>query len=205
MDLSKNQIRVKIWKLMEERGIATFPRPVYHRIPNFVGAEKAAQNLRNLLEYRKAKVIFCSPDSPQRPVREMTLKDGKTLVMATPRLKHGFLEMAPETTAGKERAASTIAGAFRYGKETTDFPKPDLIVSGSVAVDRDGNRLGKGRGYGDREAKMIEERFGKVPVVTTIHDIQLVDSAPSTPQDEKVDIIVTPTKIIRIRHDMRSH
>jgi len=194
---------MKIWKLMEQKGIATFPKPVYHRIPNFIGAEKAAQILRNLREYKKAKVIFCNPDSPQRPVREMTLKDGKILVMATPRLKHGFLVIAPETTIGKERYASTIKGAFKYGKETTDFPKPDLIVTGSVAVDEDGNRLGKGRGYGDREVKMIKEKFGKAPVTTTIHDVQLVDYAPSTPQDEKIDVIVTPTKIIRIRRNKR--
>jgi len=194
---------MKIWRLMEEKGIATFPKPVYHRIPNFIGAEKAAQNLRNLPEYERAKVIFCSPDSPQRPVREMTLKDDKTLIMATPRLKHGFLLITPEAIAGKERLASTIKGAFKLGKKTMDFPKPDLIVTGSVAVDENGNRLGKGRGYGDREIRMIKERFGKVPVATTIHDVQLVDYAPSTPQDEKVDIIVTPTKIIRIKHDKR--
>ena len=194
---------MEIWKLMEEKGIATFPKPVYHRVPNFIGAEKAAQNLRNLPEYKKAKVIFCNPDSPQRPVREMTLEDGKILVMATPRLKHGFLVIAPETTVGRERFASTIKGAFNFGKETTDFPKPDLIVTGSVAVDKDGNRLGKGRGYGDREIRMIKEKFGKVPVVTSIHDIQLINYATSTPQDEKLDIIVTPTKIIRIKRNKR--
>jgi 5-formyltetrahydrofolate cyclo-ligase len=194
---------MRIWRLMEERGIAAFPKPVFHRIPNFIGAGKAAQNLRKQPEYRKAKVVFCNPDSPQRPVREMTLKDGKTLIMATPRLKHGFLVIAPETTTGKERFASTIKGAFKFGKETTAFPKPDLIVTGSVAVDESGNRLGKGRGYGDREVKLITERFGKVPVATTIHDVQLVEHAPATSQDEKVDIIVTPTKIIRVKHNKR--
>ena len=188
---------------MEKRGISRFPKPVFHRIPNFVGAEKAAQKLRELPEYKAAKIVFCTPDSPQRPVREMTLKDGKTLVMATPRIKHGFLVITPETTAGKEQFASTIKGAFKFGKETTNFPKPDLIVTGSVAVDKDGNRLGKGRGYGDREVKMIKKKFGKVPVATTIHDVQLVEYAPSTPHDEKVDIIVTPTKIIRTKHNKR--
>lgn len=188
---------------MEEKGIATFPKPVYHRIANFIGAEKAAQNLRKLSEYERAQVVFCNPDSPQRPVREMTLKDGKILVVATPRLKHGFLVIAPEITAGKERFASTIKGAFKYGKGTVAFPKPDLIVTGSVAVDKDGNRLGKGRGYGDREIEMIKEKFGNVLVATTIHDVQLVEYAPSTPLDEKVDIIVTPTKIIRVEHDKR--
>jgi 5-formyltetrahydrofolate cyclo-ligase len=192
---------MKIWRLMEERGIAAFPRPVYHRIPNFKGAEKAARNLKDLSEYKKAKVVFCNPDSPQKPVREMTLKDGKILVMATPRLKHGFIIISPTEVIGKERFASTIKGAFKFGKMTTDFPKPDLIITGSVAVDKSGNRIGKGGGYGDREIEMIKERFGKVPVITTVHDVQIVDYAPSTQQDEKVDIIVTPTKIIRVKHN----
>jgi 5-formyltetrahydrofolate cyclo-ligase len=194
---------MKIWRLMEERNIATFPRPVYHRIPNFKGAEKAAQNLRNLPEYKRAKVVFSAPDSPQRPVREMTLKDGKILVMATPKLARGFLVITPKAVAGKERFASTIKGAFKFGKITMDFPKPDLIVTGSVAVDKNGNRIGKGRGYGDLEIKMITKRFGKIPVVTTLHDVQLVNHAPSTPRDEKIDVIVTPTKIIRVKHNKR--
>ncbi len=111
--------------------------------------------------------------------------------------------IAPETTVGKEQSASTIKGAFKFGEETTDFPKPDLIVTGSVAVDNKGNRLGKGRGYGDREIKVIRERFGRTPVVSTIHDIQLVEHIPFTEQDEKVGIIVTPTKIIRVKSDKR--
>jgi len=78
------------------------------------------------------------------------------------------------------------------------FSKPDLIVTGSVAVDLTGNRLGKGRGYGDREIRTVKERFGEIPVVTTVHDIQVVDFVPSTMQDEEVDIVVTPTKVIRV-------
>jgi 5-formyltetrahydrofolate cyclo-ligase len=194
---------MRIWKLMEEKGIATFPKPVYHRIPNFKGAERAAWNLKSLPEYKKAKVIFCAPDSPQRPLREMSLKDGKTLIMATPRLTKGFLVIPPGAATGKERLASTIKGAFRFGKMTTDFPKPDLIVLGSVAVDRKGNRLGKGHGYGDLEIKILTDRFGKIPIATTIHDVQLVESVPSTPLDKKVDIIVTPTKVIRAKRNRR--
>ena len=78
---------MRVWCLMEEKGIARFPRPVFHRIPNFIGAEKAAERLGELPEYKAAKAVFCNPDSPQRPVREMALRDGKILVMATPRLK----------------------------------------------------------------------------------------------------------------------
>lgn len=38
----KWRIRKKVWDLMESENIAQNPRPVHHRIPNFVGAASAA-------------------------------------------------------------------------------------------------------------------------------------------------------------------
>lgn len=38
-------IRKWIWDLMEAQNIAQFPRPVHHRIPNFVGAHVAANKV----------------------------------------------------------------------------------------------------------------------------------------------------------------
>ena len=58
----KEELRWKIWELMEERNIAAFPRPVYHRIPNFVGSDKAARMLRKTDEWKKARVIVANPD-----------------------------------------------------------------------------------------------------------------------------------------------
>lgn len=200
--MSKEDIRKQVWRLMEERNIAIFPRPVYHRIPNFVGAEKAAQNLRGLPEYESAKVVFSNPDSPQRPIREMVLEDGKTLLMATPKLKRGFLLINPENlSASQIREASAILGAFKYGRpaELSDV-EVDLFVAGSVAVSLDGGRLGKGTGYSDQEYDLLKSAgalSSKIAVVTTVHDVQVVENIPSQEWDIPVDIIVTPTKIIR--------
>jgi len=195
----KKRLREEIWRQMQEKGIAKFPLPCYGRIPNFYGAEKAAENLKKLEEWKKARIIFANPDSPQKKVRENALKEGKTVIMASPRLKHGFIIIRPEKVLGKERFAATIRGAFTYGEKTTSIPKPDLVIAGSVAVDLQGHRLGKGGGYGDRELKMIRENFGKVLVVTTVHDVQVVDYVPNEPHDEKVDLIVTPSRTIRVK------
>jgi len=195
----KKRLREEIWRRMQEKGIAKFPLPCYGRIPNFYGAEKAAENLKKLEEWKKARIIFANPDSPQKKVRENALKEGKTVIMASPRLKHGFIIIRPEKVLGKERFAATIRGAFTYGEKTTSIPKPDLVIAGSVAVDLQGHRLGKGGGYGDRELKMIRENFGKVLVVTTVHDVQVVDYVPNEPHDEKVDLIVTPSRTIRVK------
>ena len=40
--------------------------------------------------------------------------------------------------------------------------------------------------------------FGFVPVVTTVHDMQVVEAVPIEEKDEKISIIVTPTRVIRV-------
>jgi len=74
--ISKEEIRKKIWYLLEEKNIALFPRPVFGRIPNFKGADVAAKRLSMLSEFISAEVIKVSPDSPQRWVREIALRQG---------------------------------------------------------------------------------------------------------------------------------
>ncbi|MCX8177918.1 MAG: 5-formyltetrahydrofolate cyclo-ligase [Candidatus Bathyarchaeota archaeon] len=197
---NKQRLRSKIWSEMEQQGIAAFPLPCRGRIPNFVGAAIAAEKLRQLDEWKKARVIFVGPDSPQKKVRENTLKDGKVLVIASPKLKRDFIILNPARTIGMEHFASTIKGAFQLGAvaKLEDIPRPDLIVEGSVAVDPHGHRLGKGGGYGDLEIGLLKRVFGDIPVATTVHDIQLVEKVPFGEKDEKISIIVTPTKVIRV-------
>lgn len=198
----KERVRRFVWRLMEERGVSRFPRPIEGRIPNFEGAEVAARNLSKLEEWRRAETVFINPDSPQRSVRYLALLHGKTLVMATPRLREGFLLLDPrEVRAENYSEASTIAGAFRYGRKIgLKVPRIDLKVTGSVAVDPMGGRVGKGHGYSDLEYGILGE-LGAInrgtPVVTTVHDLQVLDAVPMEEQDMPVSIIVTPTRVIR--------
>lgn len=196
--LEKGQLRNDIWTLLEQRNVAIFPLPARGRIPNFIGSDKAADLVRTLPEWKKATVVFANPDSPQKKIRGYALKDGKVLIMASPRLKHGFLQIEPQDVKGKEEAASSIRGAFKYGKPVKHMPKPDFIITSCVAVDRLGWRLGKGGGYGDIEVNKIRDEFGEIPVVTTIHPLQLVESVPHVEHDARVDVIVTPDRIYRI-------
>ncbi len=194
----KQALREKIWKMIEERGIAAFPLPCHGRIPNFEGSEKAAEKLRELKEWKEARVIVANPDYAQKKVRELALKDGKILIMASPRLKHGYIKINPDRVRGKEEFASTIKGAFRYGERIKKLEKPDLIITGCVAVNNAGYRLGKGGGYGDREIKTFREKFGNIPVATTVHELQIVEEIPSEKHDQRVDIIATPAILIRV-------
>ena len=189
---------------MEEKGVASFPKPIFHRIPNFVGVEKAAEKLKQLPEYKAAKVVFCNPDSPQRPLREMILKDGKVLVMATPKLRKGFLLLDPSTIPqNRIFEASTIRGAFKHGRLVKPPEvKVDLFVAGSVAVSLDGGRLGKGTGYSDQEYAILKDSgslASGIIVVTTVHDVQIVERIPREEWDVPVNVVVTPTRVIRVK------
>jgi len=202
---SKEAIRKRIWSQMEREGIARFPRPVYHRIPNFAGAEKAARRLGELAFFREAKTIKVNPDAPQLPVRRMALRSGKRVLMPAPRLRTGFLILDPqELPESRLDEAATIKGAFRYGREIglDELPSPDLIVVGSVAVAPDGARIGKGEGYSELEFAILQE-LGlvdqKTPVITTVHDVQVVEKIALDPYDVPVDWIVTPTQVIETR------
>jgi 5-formyltetrahydrofolate cyclo-ligase len=197
---TKRLLREEIWNKLESERVARFPLPSFGRIPNFVGSEKAADKAKSLSEWKKARVVFANPDYAQQTVRENTLLEGKMLVMASPKLKHGYVIVDPVKVKGIEGFASTIRGAFKYGRAVSseEIPKPDLIVEGSVAVDSCGHRLGKGQGYGDIEIGILKRIFGAIPVVTTVHDLQVLEKVPFEEKDENVTIIVTPTRIVRI-------
>jgi 5-formyltetrahydrofolate cyclo-ligase len=199
--LEKQQLREAIWRRLEEAGVARFPLPVRGRIPNFEGAEKAAERVRRLKTWKNAAIVFSNPDQAQKPLRQLALTDGKTLIMASPRLKAGLLQLSPKTVRGREGYASTIKGAFQLGVPATHeiLSKVDLVVTGCVAVDPRGFRLGKGGGYGDREISLLRKLSPNALVVTTVHELQLVDRVPVEAWDSRVDVIATPKRIILCR------
>lgn len=201
--MDKQAIRERVWRELEARGVATFPKPIRGRIPNFAGSAEAAACLRSLPAYLEAKTIFVNPDAAQLAVREMALRDGKRLIMATPRLREGFITLDPAEIKNSKEAAS-IRGAFKHGKRAKlDGLKVDLIIEGSVAVDRRGGRTGKGGGFGDLELAILKEAHAATdatPIVTTVHPIQIVEDVPMTEHDAPIDFIVTPDLVIETSH-----
>lgn len=202
--MEKQELRERIWDELEESGAARFPFPPHGRIPNFAGAEDAAERLAELDTWKEADVIKSNPDSPQRPVRRRALEAGKVVYMAVPRLRDEecFLRLDPDEIEDIDDA-TTISGSSEHGEQVgpEEMEPVDLIVSGSVAVNQQGARVGKGEGYSDLEFAILRE-FGLVDdettTVTTVHEIQLVDEQiPTTPQDVPMDRIYTPERAIR--------
>src|SRR5206468_8465652 len=83
-DAEKQRVRERVWTQLTESGAALFPG-ARGRIPNFRGAAAAADRLAGTPEWKRARVVKCNPDSPQRPVRLRALREGKVVYMAVPR------------------------------------------------------------------------------------------------------------------------
>ena len=205
---TKGALRARIWRSLRERRVARFPFPIDDRIPNFVGAERAAALAATLPEWKRARRLKMNPDAPQRPLRLRALRDGKIVYMAVPRLRTArcFIELDPaKLGASRLVQAASIGGAAKLGVPVTPeaLGRIDLVVAGSVAVNARGGRVGKGGGYSDlewalaRELGLVSER---TPVLSSVHELQVVsDAIPMTAHDVPVDLIVTPERVIRTR------
>jgi 5-formyltetrahydrofolate cyclo-ligase len=198
----KQDVRERVWQTLKDEGAARFPG-ARGRIPNFRGAEAAAERLGELSEWQAADVVKSNPDAPQLPVRRRARRDGKTLYMAVPRLA----EEKPFVLVGGD---PTIKKAMSEGEPVAveEVGHVDLVVCGTVAVNRDGVRIGKGGGYSDLELGLLVE-CGLVDddttIVTTVHPLQVLDEElPETDHDFRVDIVVTPDEVIRTGARRRS-
>jgi 5-formyltetrahydrofolate cyclo-ligase len=186
-------VRERTWTLLERERAARFPG-AQGRIPNFRGAEAAAERLAATPEWRAARVVKANPDAPQLPVRRRALADGKLVYMAVPRLREAkpFLRLAEDATIAARGAEPVVV---------ENVEPVDLVVCGTVAVNRLGVRVGKGGGYSDLEFALLVEAGlvgDRTVIATTVHPLQVRDETlPETDHDFRVDLVVTPDDVFR--------
>jgi 5-formyltetrahydrofolate cyclo-ligase len=183
---AKDEVRQEIWRGMDREGVSRFPG-AEGRIPNFAGAKQAAERLAKHPDWIRAETIKANPDSPQTHARRLALAQGKFVVMAVPRLReeHPFRLLDP-----------------RKLNDLEQVPQLDFILTGSVAVNLKGARLGKGGGFSDLEYGLLSEA-GKVDrrtvIATTVHPLQIVrENLLVTDHDTPVDLIATPRAVIEV-------
>ena len=202
----KDNLRTEIWSLLKQQAASVGDS--FGHIPNFVGAQVAAETLASLPIWQQAKTIKCNPDSPQIPVRMRALQDGKRLYMAVPRLTDDrcFVELTAEDL--QRQSVSIAEGAIARkaltcGKLVSfeEMEPIDLVIIGCVAVARNGGRTGKGAGFADLELAMLTEfRLVEIdtPIVTTVHPLQVVEDwrLPMQVHDWALNRIVTTDEVI---------
>lgn len=213
---TKDNLRNGVWaSLTAANQVEEYPPSCFGKIPNFVGANIAARKATQLREFKGSQVIKVNPSLAQMQLRFLILVKGKTLLVPSPSLDKDFFYLfnqnGVEISKSKAHKWKTKKGSRNNGEVLLDdwskVEKIDLFVVGSVVVSPDGTRLGKGMGYAELEWGILYE-LGKVDqttvVVTTVHDQQITkikdfNKTCSANHDLPVDVIVTPTKYIRVK------
>lgn len=107
-----------------------------------------------------------------------------------PRVNGADLEILPY-----DRSRLSL-GAFLIeepeGVDTVGMDAIDLVIVPAVAYDRNGNRVGRGRGYYDRLL-----RGTSAVKVGVAYDFQLFDEVPFDDNDVPVDIVITDKRVVR--------
>ncbi|RKT86360.1 5-formyltetrahydrofolate cyclo-ligase [Saccharopolyspora antimicrobica] len=197
----KDTIRNRVWDLLDRHGADAEAGSAHGRIPNFIGADAAADRLAELQVWQDAAVVKAVPDKAQLPARARALREGKLVYMAVPKLAQPqpfyLLDPAELTVAPEEAASSRVAASIARNIGLDELRPVDLIICGSVAVNHAGVRLGKGAGYSDIEVAPLAQA-GLISADTTIvHSLQVVDTdILETRHDFSVDLIVTPDEVI---------
>lgn len=93
-----------------------------------------------------------------------------------------------------------ISGPFQIKEpakkiKLKSFNNISAIIIPGIAFDRNGNRLGFGKGYFDKFLSKIKKRVLKIGLA---YSFQILKRIPSTKNDIKMDIIISDREIIHV-------
>jgi 5-formyltetrahydrofolate cyclo-ligase len=156
----------------------------------------------HLHEYVRARGIACyvSKDTEvdTRPLIRKALDSHKRVLV--PVVKKGDIDLffSELKDLGKELAP----GSFNIPEPKPEHLRPesldavDILLVPGIVWDKDGYRLGWGRGYFDRVLKALPEH---VRPIGLSFNLQLVNQVPRDQFDLPVNTVVTESRVIRCR------
>ncbi|KAJ6637857.1 Methenyltetrahydrofolate synthase domain-containing protein [Pseudolycoriella hygida] len=211
---TKRSLRLKTWRKIENKRCAPNPSTIYNRVPNFNGAELAANLLSETDEYKKAKNIKVNSDKAQDPVKIKVIEDSKNLYVATARDSTALYVKVncPADADGETKKKSIRSEHLSENGTEIDLANKvtlDMLVIGTVVASKTGQRIGRGNGYVDLDFGILT-KAGAITdntiIVTTVHDEQVCDALPEelfTEYDVPIDMIVTPTTVYRVEKRLK--
>ena len=164
------------------------------RVEEHLFAEPAVREARNVM-------LFYSFGSeiPTRVMSRRLLAEGRRVLL--PYLDAAAME-AGEVRAGEPLTATAYGPKEPAHRVAVDPGQIDVVMTPGLAFDRQGRRLGYGRGYYDRFLRRLSPHALRVAIAFAV---QVVDEVPADPGDERVDLIVTEDGIIRCEQGGSRH
>ena len=149
-----------------------------------------------LIDYsweRRVKTVACYISFGDEPSTNVFLKHcqfNDRVDLFVPRVNGDELEWV----AFNEDQARHPLGMNEPLGDTVELTEVDLMVVPALAADRNGARLGRGRGFYDRAlARIAAEK-----VIVLVHEDELFEDVPTEPHDAKAQAICTCNAIIEI-------
>ena len=157
----------------------------------------------HLHEYVRARGIACyvNKDSEvnTRPLIRAALDQEKRVLI--PVVKKGDIELFFSEI--KDLGSELAPGTFGILEPKPENVHPvgldtvDVIFVPGIVWDREGYRLGWGRGYFDRVIKNLPQHVRSAGLA---FNMQLIGKVPRDQFDVPVDMVVTESRVIRCRH-----
>jgi 5-formyltetrahydrofolate cyclo-ligase len=156
-----------------------------------------ARNLLDLPELASASVVLAYAALPAEldPMPGVSALRKRGATIAYPRIESPGVLGIHEI----EHESALVEGPFglsepRAGEPRVEAELVDAVIVPAVAFDLQGLRLGYGGGYYDRLLPALRPDCVRIGVA---FDEQVLAQLPAEEHDESVDIVVTPTRVIR--------
>ncbi len=192
--------------------------------PDFRGSSAAVDRLVALPCYQNARTLLVTSDNSLEQLRFRALKDGKKLLVATYRLRRGFVLLNPSfIDVDRIAHAACLDGMEKPGvgrlislaQLQEEKFSIDLCATGGLAFNQQGVTVWEGQALFEVQWAMLQDiqcLGTNVPVVAIAHACQVVNETelgleaikPSKPGEVQCDYVVTPDQTFSIENPMQT-
>ena len=191
--------------------------------PDFQGSSSVVDRIVGLSCYQKAQTVLVTSDNSLEKLRLRALQDGKRLLVATYRLRRGFVLLNPAVIHQDNYAvAACLDGMEKPGvgrlitlaQARDENVSVDLCVTGGLAFNQQGITIWEGHSLFEVQWAMLQDikcLDADVPVVAAAHTCQVVDEAKlgiettkaDDPGEVQCNYVVTPDHAFHIENPFR--
>ncbi|CAO2657175.1 Nn.00g033010.m01.CDS01 [Neocucurbitaria sp. VM-36] len=191
--------------------------------PDFRGSASALDRVVELPCYQNASTLLVTSDNSLEQLRCRALKDGKRLLVATYRLRRGFILLSPtRISEDKHELAACLDGMEKPGVgravSLAQIRDEDICIDmcliGGLAFNEQGVVIWEGQALFEVQWALLQDikrLASNVPVVAVAHTCQVVDETqlgveriiPDKAGEVQCDHVVTPDRIFHVEAPFR--
>ena len=164
-------------------------------------SRRVAERLAETAVWKRADTILCFLSMPHElstdPIIEIARRHGKRL--AVPRIEDGDIVfvLMPAQTGSLPRDRWGIPVPDPLWQRLDIAAARDILVANpGLAFDREGNRVGRGKGYYDRFLARARREAGSIAAIGVCLSEQVLPGVPHEDFDQPLDGLVTETETL---------